>query len=364
MTAHLRTRRVVIVSRVRRNPYVALLAEGLRQPDLRLDVSVTETFSARWMWRHRQSVDVLHIHWLELLFVYPTWARSLRRWASVLVGLALARLSGVRLAYTVHNLDQHEGRRLALTRLANRVMFALAHVVHAHDAETAEQLGALWGRRRGVHIIPHGSYVGAYPDSTTREDARRQLGLAAADFVYLHLGRVRPYKGVEELVAAFAALPDATAALVIAGEAQEPAYADALRGQAERDARIRLHLRFVADDELQHFFRAADVCVLPYRHVTTSGAAILSFSFGVPVVAPRLGCFRELAREDQAEERRGLLYDPAAPDGLRAALAQARHAELAPMRAACARLARELSWERIARLHAAMYRSCLPGLRP
>ena len=354
-------RRVVIVSRVRRNPYVTLLAEGLKQPDLKLAVTLSDSFSARWMWRNRRAVDVLHIQWLELLFVYATWARSVKRWLSVMVGLLIARLSGVCLVYTVHNLDQHEGRRLALTRAGNRVMFALAQRVHVHDADTAAQLRAQWGRTRGVHIIPHGSYVGAYPDTCTRDDARRRLGLDDAAFVHLHLGRVRPYKGVEELVAAFGALDDPAAALVIAGEAQEPGYAATLQSQAQGDGRIRLHLRFVADEELQFFFRAADVCVLPYRHVTTSGAAILSFSYGVPVVAPRLGCFRDMVHEGDARERRGLLYDPAAPDGLQAALAAVRNADLPAMRAACARAASELDWSRISRLHAAMYRSCPRG---
>lgn len=348
-------RRVVIVSRVRRNPYAALLCQGLRQPGLGLEPSLSDQFSLGWVWRQRRRVEVIHLHWLELLFIYPQLWRSLKRWFSVMAGLLLARLWSVCLVYTVHNVWQHEGKRAGLVWLGNRVVFLLAQAVHVHDHETAEVLARRWGRRRGVYVIPHGNYVSAYPQTCSRAEARAQLGLAPQAFVYLFLGRVRPYKGIEELVAAFRGLAEDDAVLLIAGEAQEPEYAEQVRREAATDGRIRLALGHVADDALQVYFRACDVCVLPYRHVTTSGAGILALSFGVPLVAPRLGCFVELV--GQSGER-GLLYDPAAPEGLREALQAARRADLAAMGVAARRYAEELSWEAIAQEHAAMYQSC------
>jgi beta-1,4-mannosyltransferase len=345
-------RRVVIISRVRRNPYVSLLQQGLCQPDLHLEARVLDHFSVGWMWRNRRKVDVLHIHWLELLFVYPTLGRSLRRWLSVMAGLLVARLVGMTVAYTVHNIEHHEGQRATLTRWGNRVIMALAQAVHVHDAETALTLRRDWGRRRGIYIIPHGNYMTAYPNICSRAEARKRLGLDSAAFVDLCLGRVRPYKGIEELITAFKSLDGTDALLLIAGEVHDPGYDERLRALAQGDARIRFDLQFVADSELQVYLNACDLCILPYRQVTTSGAAILAFSFQVPIVAPRLGCFVELAGEDGA---RGILYDPVSPDGLLGALRQARHCDLAGMRAACAAYANRLNWNAIARCHAAMY---------
>jgi beta-1,4-mannosyltransferase len=348
-------RRVVIVSRVKGNPYAALLCQGLRQPELGLEPRLSDQFSLGWMWRQRHQVEVLHLHWLELFFIYPQFWRSLKRWLSVMAGLLLARLWGVCVVYTVHNVWQHEGRRAGLVWLGNHMIFVLAQAVHVHDGETAEALAHRWGRRRGVHVIPHGNYISAYPQTCSRAEARARLGLAPEAFVYLFLGRVRPYKGIEELVAAFRALAEDDAVLLIAGEAQEPEYAEQVRRDAAADGRIRLALGHVADESLQVYFRACDVCVLPYRHVTTSGAGILALSFGVPLVAPRLGCFVELVGQ---QGERGLLYAPDAPDGLREALRAARRADLAAMGQACRRYAENLSWEAIAQEHAAMYQSC------
>ena len=358
-------RRVIIVSRVKRNPYVSLLCDGLRQPDLGLQPSVTRQFSWGWMWRRRRDVDVLHIHWLELFFVCPTLGRSLKRWVSVMLGLLLGRVSGVCIVYTVHNILQHEGQRAGLVRWGNRVVFTLAHAVHVHDHETADLLRDEWGRRRDVYVIPHGNYVSAYPNECTRAEARKRLGLDEASFVYLFLGRVRPYKGIEELILAFKSL-DEDAVLLVAGEVHEPSYEQSVRELAPPgaldvvDERIRLHLEFVDDEDLQTYFGACDICVLPYQHVTTSGAAILSFSFGVPIIAPRLGCFVQLVGDGE----RGLLYDAGATDGLRDALRLARQSDLGKMSAACTKFTESLDWKRIARQHAAMYQGAARGSEP
>jgi glycosyltransferase involved in cell wall biosynthesis len=347
-----RRTRVVIVSRVKRNPYVQLLAEGLRQPELGLDVRLEDNLSVGWVWAQRCAIDVLHLHWLELFFTFPSLGRSLKRWISVMLGLWLARKSGVRLVYTLHNLEQHEGRRPRLTRWGLRLMLRLADAIHVHDAETAAVLAREWRRARGVHVIAHGNYVGAYPNTLTRAQARAQLGLSDDAFVYLSLGRVRPYKGLDELIAAFGRLPVADATLLIAGEVQDPGYERVLQQLAAADRRVQLALAFVPEKALQVYLNACDVAVLPYRHVTTSGAAHLAFSFEVPIVAPRLGCFVELVGP---RSERGLLYDDDTGADLTEALARVRDADLAAMRQACAAYAQAHDWQVIARQHAAMY---------
>src|SRR5262249_23292444 len=125
--------------------------------------------------------------------------------------------------------------------------------------------------------------------------------------------------------------------------------ADAL-GDAGRAERVRLHLRHVRDAEVQVFLNAADLVVLPYRAVLTSGAAMLALSFGRGIVAPRVGCLADLERSGAA-----ILYDPAAPDGLPGALARALDADPVALGERARRFARSLSWDAIARRHLGVY---------
>jgi len=343
---------IKVLSKVKRNPYVQLLCEGLRQDALDLDPDVVDHFSLGWMWRHRRSVHVLHIHWMELFFVYPSWSLSVKRWLSVMLGLLLARLWGICIIYTAHNIWQHEGKRQYLVRWGDRLILKLAQAVHVHDQRTAQLLAERWGRRDGVYVIPHGNYVTAYPNDCTCAEARKRLALEGASFVYLFVGRVRPYKGIEKLIGAFEAMADDDAVLLIVGEAQEEIHMKRIRALAADDDRVRLLLQFVPGEELQFYFAAADVCVLPYQHVTTSGAGILSFSFQVPIIAPRLGCFTQLV----GDKERGILYDPKVEGSLLQALEQARGCNLEAMKLSCTQFARRLDWRDIAQQHAAMYR--------
>jgi glycosyltransferase involved in cell wall biosynthesis len=101
---------------------------------------------------------------------------------------------------------------------------------------------------------------------------------------------------------------------------------------------------------MQVFLRAADAMVLPYRDVLTSGSAILGMTFGLPIIAPRIGCLPETL------EGCSILYDPDEPWGLRAALDGALEADLAALGAEGARIAATLDWGPIGARTARIYR--------
>jgi glycosyltransferase involved in cell wall biosynthesis len=321
------------------NPYCELLYGHLEK----LGVETVEGRTRLgWLWRQRRRVRVLHYHWPERHFD----ARRTRSAVWFALRLLCARALGYRVVWTVHNAAPHEGETSGW-RLVRAVLGRLATLV-VHSPAGRGALGALG---RDAVVIPHGSYIGHYPDTIKRAAARAQLDLPADARVLLAFGQVRPYKGLDTLARTFAEIETPGVRLVIAG--RPVAGGDAGLG-AVRDDRIRLFLRAVADDEVQVFFAAADIVVLPYRNVLTSGAAMLAFSFGRGVVAPRLGCLADLERSGGA-----ILYDPAAPDGLRRALARALLVDTAALGRQARRVARGLSWDAIARRHLTAY-----GLAP
>ena len=340
--------RVVIVSKVLLNPYVRLLHHGVRTAGIQCQLD--RDFGLPWLKAHRDLVDVVHIHWLEMLYLYPRFGQRLRRTLSVIAAILLARMWGIRLVYTVHNLDPHEQPHPAWARLVNWFIFHFADAIHVHDAAMAARVTRRYGRRRDLHIIEHGNYVGAYPDECTREEARQRLRIDSGALVYLFLGQVRRYKGLEELLDAYETTRDNASVLLIAGRARDESYGREIEAAAAGRAGVRVHLGFVPDDEVQYYMRAADVCVFPYQHVTSSGAAILALSFGVPVIAPRAGCFVDLIGD-----ARGILYDADNPGALAEALGLVRDMDLSKARRAALAYARTLDWTVIGSQHASLY---------
>ena len=315
---------------------------------------------------------------------------------------------GGRLVYTVHNLSQHEGEGGAVEAAAMQRLLALADGIHVHAAYMANEVrrtlesgsvgdrpqqGLLAGGSVGdrpqqkepkssgrslrdgsqsptepvptVAVIPHGHYIDAYPNTITRADARRALDIPLTAHrspftVFLFLGLLRPYKGLEELLPAFRSLPDPNAALLIAGRPRPSDYAARLAAQAGDDPRVRWHTHFVSAQEVQLWMNAADAVVLPYRQITTSGAAMLAWSFGKPVIAPALPAFVEPMA---AAPFLGLLYDPAEPDALAKTLRQATTIDWQSRHEPILAWAAQCDWASIGQQMAALYQRVLDGDR-
>lgn len=305
--------------------------------------------------------DILHLHWLHPYFARAGLLDSARRAWSFLRDVARARRSGVRLVWSAHNLVNHEDDHPLLDRLVTRRIARLADRIIAHGpsarARLLEQLGSQLADK--LAVVPLGNTIGEYRDAIDRAAARTRLGLDADTFVVLFLGRIRPYKGVFELMDAFAAADlGADSLLLIAGKAFGDGPRVRLKRRCKQAARVRLDYGHVADDELQTYLRAADVTALPYRDILTSSAVVLNMSFASAIVAPRVGCIGDVLDEDG-----GFLYDPAEPHGLSRALEQARRnrSRLADMGLHNRRRIAQWPWPRIGAMVDALYRAA-PGV--
>jgi glycosyltransferase involved in cell wall biosynthesis len=227
------------------------------------------------------------------------------------------RRSGIPVVLICHNIEPHETNRLwrSLTRRA--LAGADVLVVHATALRPeAERVAP------GVPVVegflPIFANVAAATGPAEPRDVasvRRRVG-AENEPLLLTFGYVRPYKGVEDAIAAMAHL-QRPAVLLVAGECWEPP--DRYRAAAEAAGvahRVVLDFRYVPNDEIPALFTAADAVVLPYRTATQSAVAALAFAFDRPVVATRAGGLAELV-EDGAT---GALVPPASPVALARAI--------------------------------------------
>ncbi len=142
-------------------------------------------------------------------------------------------------------------------------------------------------------VSPHPIYSN-FGEKLDREAAAEGLGLDPAKKTLLFFGLIREYKGLDILIEAFSKLDDSYQ-LLIAGET----YGSFERYQALIDAspnRGRIHLfnRFIEDSEVNRYFSASDLCVLPYRTATQSGISSISYHFDLPMVTTSVGGLKEM----------------------------------------------------------------------
>ena len=202
-----------------------------------------------------------------------------------------------------------------------------------------------------VHVIPHGAL-----DYLTRLPEERPLPeeLEGAEGpVILSFGVVRPYKGIDVLLRAFAAVEGAE--LWIVGRTLGVDAPDLHRLAAAAPGRVRILTRYVPDAEVPAIMRRADIVALPYRDADQSGVLYTALAFGRPIVASAVGGFPEVVRDHGA----GRLVPPDDPDALAATLREllAQPAERARLgEAALAAAQGPYSWDSVAKRTLALYR--------
>lgn len=135
-----------------------------------------------------------------------------------------------------------------------------------------------------------------------REELLRGLGLPESGFTLLFCGRLVPYKGARELLAAMERLPEQIR-LIFAGSTNfglsvtEP-YERELRAAAGRLAGRVAFTGFVPNGEMARWYAAADAVVMPSLVEEGAGlVAIEGMAAGRPVIATRAGGIPEYLGE-------------------------------------------------------------------
>jgi glycosyltransferase involved in cell wall biosynthesis len=300
---------------------------------------------------------LLHLHFFDELTQRPARLETAARSLAFLGLLAALRRAGVGLVWTAHNLEPHECRRPGWAFLVYRSVARLSGAVIAHSEGARAALERRYGPLPRAAVIPHGSYIGCYGPRRGRVESRVALGLPAAGRLVLAFGALRPYKQLEGLIDAFAALPaPGRGVLLIAGQPKDPAYAAELGRRVAGVPGVLLRAGFIPDDQVALYLGAADIVALSYRSLLTSGILLSALSYGRPVVAPALGPVAELVRDG----REGFLFPPGDQGGLRAALARAlAHPDLDELGRSGLSLAERFAWPEIARRTAEVYRAAL-----
>lgn len=96
------------------------------------------------------------------------------------------------------------------------------------------------------------------------------------------------------LIQSFKKIPHSDTILIIAGQPNVPALEQKILKLSEDDNRIRLDLQFIPEEQLQFYFGAADLVVLPYRQILNSGGLFLALTFNRPVLVPDKGSLSEV----------------------------------------------------------------------
>lgn len=287
------------------NPYQKLFYASLAQNyDIKVKGYKPERFVNEVLDQNRDNFAYIHLHWLHSLMDL-----SRENGADELLSkLEHARKLGYKIIYTAHNILSHDSEFLERELRFRRKIATYFDYVLVHG-ELAKQrvMNEIGVDESKIHVMPHGTYQGYYPNHVTRETSRQKLGINQDKFVFLFFGNIKGYKGVDALLDAYKKIKSKRndIVLVMAGRVFDKESESKIHAQINADSSILLNQGFIEDSDVQYYFNAADLVILPYKRILTSGAALLSIAFERPIIAPRSGLIPELVEDG----RQGYLFD-------------------------------------------------------
>lgn len=294
------------------NPYQILLKQSLERQGIKIYFSKGYRRGLplfREVAFTHQRYDLIHLHWI--LPYLKGKNRIVRGFYAIkfLLDIALVKFFGVKVIWTIHNRVNHESVFPEIDQWVRQNVASLADQIILHNQATLESIAQEYRfSPQKAYVILHGHYRDVYKPPIDPFLARKELGLPLDGQIFLNLGLLRPYKGIEALLDVWIKHQEMFTGhtLLIVGKASE-SYVATLRLKTSNSGAkgIILIPEFVEDDRIHLFFSAASVVVLPYQNILNSGSLILAMSYGLPIIAPRLGSIPEYL--GSADE---LLYEP------------------------------------------------------
>lgn len=224
--------------------------------------------------------DVFHVHWPEFLVRATNPVVGLARrmlFKGLLVRLRMQRIPVVR---TLHNVSPHTPGSQAEARLLRGLEDMTTLTIRLNDATATDE-------STSSRTILHGHYVDEFATYPPSRIIRGRI---------TYVGRIEPYKGVLELVDAFATLDDPDLSLRIVGR-PTPDLRSAISSRLEEVEHASALLEYVSDEQMVAEITSAELVVLPYREMHNSGILLVALSLARPVLVPRTRANELIASE-------------------------------------------------------------------
>lgn len=216
----------------------------------------------------------------------------------------------IKIAYICHNSLPHE--RFPFDKALTKITLKKSDLIIAHSNSDADVLREMFPDIT-VAVNPHPVYNFFKVKDMPKDEGRSLLNLKETDKVLLFFGLVRDYKGLKHLLNAMPEIvkkyPETC--LLIAGDfgSSKDKYMEIIE-EYNLSNYIQIFEGHIPTAEVEKFFAACDLVVLPYESATQSGVIQVSYGFEKPVLATNVGGLPDVVDNMKT----GYIVEPFRPD--------------------------------------------------
>lgn len=191
--------------------------------------------------------------------------------------------------FICHNVFPHE--RFPLDRFLTKITLKKGDSFIVHSKSDSEDLLTIKTDAK-VKQNPHPTYNAFKIRNLDKEQARKELGEGEETKLLLFFGFVREYKGLKHLLKAMPQVKEKleNVKLMVAGSfADDKADYMQLISDMQIEDCVEVIDGYMPDNEVEKYFAACDVVVLPYESATQSGIVQIAYGFEKPVIVTNVG---------------------------------------------------------------------------
>lgn len=305
--------------------------------DTRIKVKYITNYNNPFSWGE----TFRYIKSLNPTIVIFQWAIALQGLPLGYIARRLMKLKNVEVIFDTHFVKQKEAS--SIDKICSNYGLQKAHAYIAHAYKNANELKEMYpslrftvnetGERakdgsRTIIKLYHPVYDMFHPDKNfDKEKVKQELGLKK--HVFLFFGFIRKYKGLHNVIRAFARVAHQRndVSLLIVGESfwqtlpnsfsaktkkvlfgfakslllknsdnEQDYHPLKLVEQLELQKSTVVINRFVPNEEVHKYFQVADCIVNYYLFATPSGVESIAYNFRLPILATRVGHFPETVK--------------------------------------------------------------------
>lgn len=236
------------------------------------------------------------------LVIFPWWVSfwTVQFWT---ISFLIKRFLKIKVLFVCHNVVEHEAN--AISKLCTKFVLKNGDYFIVHSEAERRNLKDIIPRAKITKAF-HPTYEVFKQNGWDKKKAQAALDISGN--VILFFGFIRPYKGLVHLLEALPnVLKRVELTLLIAGEfwGDENRYLAQIERLGIKD-RVKIIDRYIPNEEINLYFAASDVVVVPYSAATGSGIVQVAFGCERPVITTKVGSLGEVVQDG----RTGYLVEP------------------------------------------------------
>lgn len=213
----------------------------------------------------------------------------------------------IKILFVCHNVFPHESFPLVKQLTKKVLKQGDMYIVQSKIDE--RNLKKLFESPHYVRTV-HPTYNAFKKQNLTKSDARKLLNIEEDENILLFFGFVRKYKGLKYILEAMPEIHKSIkkCKLLIVGDFWEEDKKEYLHqiDLYNINNQVEIYDGYIPDDEVEKYFAASDLVVLPYESATQSGIVQIAYGFNIPVIATRVGGLPEVITDNKT----GYLIEP------------------------------------------------------